>query len=95
MKTVSVVYEVYDFDELEEIARTKAINSEIQFQLEMADDNSPLDIKRAIDEAERMLTPWFAGGYIWDYAHDLIIDNCRGYDYLSDGSIFFYPDGKE
>ena len=89
MRTVTISYQVYQFDELEEKARTKAINDCIEFVLE-SDCQEP-QVVEAIQKAETMQTPWFAGGYIWDYAHDFVIDMCRNYEYLNDGEIYQGP----
>lgn len=93
MKTITKEYQVYPFDELNEDAQHRAINAEIQFQLETYNPTYAIDeISRAVNEAERMMTPWFAGSYVWDYAKEYILACCRDNSYLADGSIFVEGD---
>jgi hypothetical protein len=91
MKTITKSYNVYLFDELEQKAKEKAIEGEIQLWLEIFygnEDNTPPEIVKAFKQADAMQTPWFTGSYIWEYAKDIILDGCKQYDYLSDGAIF-------
>ena len=89
MKKVKVTYKVYQFDELSEEAKLKATNDEIKNTLEHGYDELTTNQKRAVDEAEELLTPWFVGEYMWQYAKDEIEDLCRMNDYLEDGSYFW------
>ena len=86
MREVTVTYQVYQFDELGEKARAKAIDDTIQFIL--VSDCQEFTVVEAQKKAESMLTPWFTGGYIWEYAHDFVVDMCRNYEYLNDGEIY-------
>jgi hypothetical protein len=90
MKTVTKKYQVYSFDELDQAGKDKAIDGEIQFWIETSgdDDNTPPEILRAFKKADAMQTPWFVGGYVFEYAKEIIIDGCQQYDYLADGTIF-------
>ena len=89
MRKVKITYNVYDFDELSEAGRNKAINSEIACTMELAYEDLTYNQKKAVDEAERMQTPWFTGEYIWEYAKEEIEDLCRTNDYLEDGTYFY------
>ena len=90
MKTVEIT--LYSFSELNTEAREKAINQRINDMIEFeANDhyeNWP-EFKKAIDKAESMYTPWFAGSYVWDYCGEqILIDlNDNGEIFLEDGSI--------
>ena len=91
MKTVTRVYQVYEYDELNEAAQTKAINNEIEFIITFTDFgeiNKNSNLYKAYRESERMLTPWFLGSYIWELCRKMVLENLRSYDYLVDGSIF-------
>ena len=90
MRKVKVTYKVYRFDELSEIAKSKAIHTEIDNTLEHCEYEDLTDNqKKAIDKAEQMQTPWFAESYMWEYAKDEIEDLCRMNDYIEDGSYFW------
>lgn len=65
MRTVRT--KVYQFNELDEQAKEKAINTRInemiQYESEYYYHNWP-KFKKAVDMAERLQTPWFAGSYV-------------------------------
>jgi len=89
MKKVKKEYEVYNFNELSEESKNQAINDTIKFFIECFDyENLSDNMKKAINEAEKMRTPWFIGEYIWEYAKEEILENCRQYEYLKNGIIF-------
>lgn len=95
MRTATKTYKVYTFDELDQKGRDKAIDNEIQYWIEMSNCESqdvPDEIKHAGEQAEKMQTPWFFSSYIWEYAKDFILENCKNYEYLSSGEIFI-PEG--
>lgn len=82
--------EVFEFDELSETARWRAINGAIQFMLEMPDENFSVEFRMACSKAESLRTPWFMGEYVWDFCKEEVISLCREYDYTSNGHIFSY-----
>ena len=89
MKTVTKTIEVYEFNELSESTKMKVINDYINFLLEVSDYNDISDnMKKAIDKAESMQTPWFTGSYVYEYCFDDIMENVNEYDYLINGSIY-------
>ena len=91
MKLVTKKYQVYKFAELSDKAKEKAISDHIEFWLETMDYEQGSDgFKQAINESERMQTPWFVGSYVYDYCKDEIVDEIllNDYDFLRDGSIF-------
>jgi len=89
MKKVKVTYKVYQFDELSEEAKLKATNAEIENIMELEYQDLTTNQKKAVDEAEEMLTPWFTAEYLWEYAGEEVEDLCRMNDYLEDGSYFW------
>ena len=64
---------VYKYNELSETVKTKIINNTINFFLELPYENLSEKMKKAVDKAESLYTPWFSGSYIWEYARDEII----------------------
>ena len=90
MKTITKIIKIYEFSELDEHAKMKAVNNYINFLLEaLPYEDMTDDMKKAIDKAEHIKTPWFAGSYIFDYCIDEITENVNDYSYLSDGNIYF------
>ncbi len=66
-KIVTKQFEVFTFDELEDQARHRAINDEINFMVEFTNyDQAGPEIKKAIDKAEQIQTPWFIGEYVFE-----------------------------
>jgi hypothetical protein len=91
MKTITKKYKVYNFNELNEAAKEKAISDEIRFMVEtISYEEADTNLKKAYDKAEEMLTPWFTESYIYEYCKDEIIETIKfnKYDFLKDGSLF-------
>ena len=81
--------ECYKFDELSEDAKQFAIEETINFILECFDyEEQSENIQKAIDEAEKMRTPWFTGSYVWDYAEEEVLSLCQNNEYTKDGRLF-------
>lgn len=89
MRTATVQYKIYDFDELSEASQHVVIDDTIKFYLDCIpyEQMSP-EMKKATDKADQMQTPWFVGSYIMEYAKEEILDLCRSYGYLENGKIF-------
>ena len=99
MKTINISYQVYSFDELPKKSQDMAVSEFIDFLMDTTDYDDPLapdGYKKAIDYANRLQTPWFTGAYIFDYCKDYVLDSCREYDYLLNGSVFnpSFEDGQ-
>lgn len=95
-KKVTRNYEVYTFDELSPEAQGKAIGDQIAFELEVTPyEEMSESMKKAVDKAEKMQTPWFTGEYVWDYCKDEIIENIKlnEYEFTKDGKIFGSQEG--
>lgn len=89
MEKISKTYEVFNFTELKENARLKAINDTINFFIEdIPYKNLSENMKKAVDISEKMKTPWFLSEYIMEYAENEIIEMCNQYKYLKNGIIF-------
>ena len=89
MKKITKEYEVYSYDELLPVAKDKAVSDYIQFLMDVIPyEQLDGNLKKAVDKAEDMKTPWFTASYVWEYCKDEIIEGCKQYEYLNDGSIF-------
>jgi len=91
MQTITREYTVYKYDELSQEAKDQALENEISFYIECIDYKEMSELmKKAVDTANRMLTPWFTGNYIYDYCKQEIEDTIRINDYwfTADGVIF-------
>ena len=86
-REVTETYTVYRFRELQEGERNKAINNYINGLLEILPyENHPW--KDAIDEAERLHTPWFTSAIVWERYQGDILEALEEYEYCEDGSIY-------
>lgn len=89
MRTIRI--KLYRFSELSKEAQDKAVNTRInnmiKYEYQDHYENWP-EFKRAMDTAEDMKTPWFAGSYVWDYCKDIILEQ------LNDTYFEFTKDGK-
>jgi len=89
MKVITKKINVYEFKELSETAKIKVINNYINFILEFKSyEDMTENMRKAIDKAEDMQTPWFTGSYIYDFCLDDILENVNNYYYLSNGNIY-------
>lgn len=82
----------YEFSDLRPEAREKVINDTIAFWIETReyDAKNPRNFEKAIDESNRMHTPWFVGSYIYDYCKQELEEELEANDYIYDegGEIF-------
>ena len=81
---------VYNFEELPSLSQEVAINKHIRFIMECQPyDEMSENMKKAVDKAESLQTPWFTGGYIYDYCKDEIIEEIKlnEYDFYEDGEL--------
>lgn len=89
MTKISVEFETYTFKELSDSSKEKAINDYINFIVEFIPYNElSEDMRKAIDKAEAMHTPWFVGSYIYEYAKDEVIENLEHESFFIDGKLF-------
>lgn len=88
MKTKT--YNVFTFDELSETARNRAIDDCIVTWMEcesLVHPDAMDGYNKAIEVSERLQTPWFCGGYIWDYCQEQVESDCRQCWYLENGEF--------
>lgn len=87
--------ELYEYDELDEAAQSRALNHMIKMW-QLMPDIAPLDaqpkIKQAIEDAERMQTPWFAPEYILEHCRIELEKELRTRWYHRDGEYYAYID---
>ena len=90
MKKVTIVYEVYDFDELTEEAKNIAIGDLLMSILEVPELYPELEeeFKKAQDKCEKLYTPWFFTMYMRELAEDKLIEILQQDVYLKNGKIF-------
>jgi uncharacterized membrane-anchored protein YjiN (DUF445 family) len=79
---------VYDYDELRKEYQQKVIRETIEFILAVyPEEELSENIKKGIDRAEELNTPWFMDAYIMDYAEKEILDTAREFQYDSYGNV--------
>jgi hypothetical protein len=93
MQKFLIEEEIYEFSELDEKSRDKAINDEILFCIDVIVNTIPQDewsdgLRKALNEVERLHTPWFLGEAIWEYCEEEILEACRANKYFRNGEIF-------
>lgn len=72
------------FDELNNEAQEKVISSRIDFWIELSktDEHFAKQIQGALDEAERLKTPWFLSGIIYDMYKDEVVKDIKANHYF-------------
>lgn len=91
MRTIKVEYTLYEYDELSEVAKTKAIDDRISIWLEVINVNTiskDSNYYKAYEKCETMHTPWFFKAYVVEYCKEEIEDELRQYEFLEDGTIY-------
>lgn len=93
MIEITEKFEVFEFDELQSIPQTRALNHLIKMW-ELMPSLAPWEvqdkIKGALAEAEFMQTPWFAGEFILEHCHEELYEELRKRFYLADGDYYGY-----
>lgn len=88
MRTIRI--KLYKFSELSKEAQFKALCSQINFEIELMDENSPF--WEAAKEMERMKTPWFLAETLYHTKEyrDILISTIEAneYEFKEDGTIF-------
>lgn len=90
MKKVTIVYEVYDFNELTEDAKNSAITDLLMSIHDVPELYPELEeeINKAQDKCEKLYTPWFFTQYLWEFAEDKLLEILQQDIYLKTGKIF-------
>lgn len=87
MKKITIApFEGYEFNELDENGKSKAISGHINFWLDCRryDTKNRGNFEKAVDEADENRTPWFLSKYIFKYCAGEIIENINSAGYLFD-----------
>ena len=89
MNIITKTYNVYGFNELSDDVKSKVMNEYLKFILEVTSyDEMSIGMKKAIDRANSMHTPWFTGSYVYEYCSDELMESVNQYEYLENGDIF-------
>jgi len=88
MRTITKTIDLYKYDELNQVAKDRAMADLIDAEIEMMDENSPF--YPACEEAERLRVPWFLGSIIWEKYESTLVDILRhvSAEYLEDGEFY-------
>jgi hypothetical protein len=86
MRVKTIKIKLYQFKELDEQAKNCAITDILDYLMNSPDKSK--EVKKAIQKAEEMRTPWFTGGYIWDYAKQEVLDFANQYEFLETGEFY-------
>jgi hypothetical protein len=79
----------YEYEELGVEAQQRAMTEIIQIILETIPfENQSVNIKKAINKADKMQTPWFTVGYVMDYAEEEVLLECSNSQFTKTGAIF-------
>ena len=82
-------FQTYRYNELDKVAQEKAVNDYINFVIDCYNYEQMSDkMKKAVEKAEAMQTPWFVGSYIWEYCKEEILEAVKDYTYFKNGNIF-------
>lgn len=99
MRTITKTFNLYEFEELSEKAKEKAIDDYINSEIEMGTliQKCQVFFKDAIDEAERLQNPWLLQSIIDEKYKDEIINTMKINDYLffKNGDLIplsYYPE---
>jgi len=89
MQKVQVTITIYEFDELDPTVQSKLIEQEIRFRLHMESANEwSKEYREALEESERMRTPWFFEGMYYERVKDDVYKTLRDQLYEKNGQIF-------
>lgn len=72
----------YEFKDLSEDAKFKALNDQIQFEIEVMNENSPFF--EAAQKMQKMQTPWFLAETLFHDYKPQLIENIEINEYLFD-----------
>ena len=92
METITKTIKIYNFNELNEEAKGKALYNYIDFLVNTIDDitklNKNSNLYKAIKKAEDMKTPWFVYDYVYTYCNKQILRTIKKYKYFEDGELY-------
>ncbi len=88
MKTIEL--KVYEYNELSENAQNVVLSELVNDWIEVewfVPDEAREGYDKAVEEMERMRTPWFLGEAIFEYCHDWIMAMATSRFYYENGDI--------
>jgi len=92
MQSITKTIEVYEYAELSQTAKDKAINDYINDYLCQVDwtrkEYTPDYITQASEQCELLQTPWFFGAYIYEYGKEDIEHELSNNHYTINGEVY-------
>ena len=80
-----IIINAYEFKDLDENTQNRVLNEIIEFLLLVAKDTP--EVREAIGEAERLMTPWFVHEIIYEKMENKIQKWARAELYTASGKI--------
>jgi len=93
MRTITKTFKLYEFSELSQDKKSKAIADHIGCEIELMTEESPY--YHCVTEMREMQTPWFLGECIHEHYHQEIAFLLRSSLFFKDGSFIpgdYYPE---
>ena len=96
MKTITKTFDVFNYTELNQTAKNKAVIDQINFYIEyISYENMEEFMQKAVDKMEEMRTPWFLNEVLYfdhreEMENDILLNE---YLYLENGEM--YNDNEE
>jgi len=96
MKTITKTFDVFNYTELNQTAKNKAVIDQINFYIEyISYENMEEFMQKAVDKMEEMKTPWFLNEVLYfdhreEMENDILLNE---YLYLENGEM--YNDNEE
>ena len=91
MRTITLKYNIYKYDELSLEAKNKAVRDRINVWIE----HIPFDkishnskIYKVYKECEEMQTPWFLSEYILEQCKEQVLKELKELEFLADGELY-------
>jgi hypothetical protein len=95
MRTITEVKAIYNYSELSKEAQEKAVNNIVNEWLEWTGCIPPEAMdsyNKAVNKAEAMRTPWFAGSYVYEHCKEYIENELNLMCFTLDGSFYEWID---
>jgi len=75
---VETPIELYTYEELNKKTKARIENNKVQQMLDIIPyESASPNMKKAIDKAKEMKTPWFTTSYMYDYCYSEIVKNIK------------------
>lgn len=96
MTDIMIKKTIYEFNELTEDAKNRALNEEIKFLIEFTnfeelDSDMAIypNLKTAFEKCEKNRTPWFLGNFIFEYCGKYISETLQSLYYFEKNGVVF------